>query len=299
MKKLLIILIISATGYTASAQQMHFTSQYIADNFLYNPAAAGMAGHSSVGATYRSMWSGIDGGPKTTMLYADASLKKLKAGIAGYIYNDVTGPTKRTGVDLAYSYHIISRDEKKIFGMGIELQALQFYYDMAKLAQYIPNDPILSGASTKTLLDAGAGIYYKTQKLHLGASVKQLIQSKLNLAQIPNTTEGSKLVRHFYFQGGYDFNTGDNIILTPNAVFKYIPNAPAELNFGLIVNYKDLLYWGAGWTLKQSWVLQGGFTLNKKFSIGYAHNVYLTPLSVFEGGGGADEVFIRYDFRKK
>ena len=298
MKRILFIITLFITCSEIKAQQLHFTSQYMQDNFLYNPAAAGMSGHGSIGATYRSMWSGIDGGPQTTMLYGDVSLKKLKAGIAGYIYNDVTGPTRRTGIDFAYSYHIVSKNEKNVFGMGIELQALQFYYDMAKLSQYIPNDPILAGTSTKTLLDAGAGIYYRTQKLHVGASVKQLIQSKINLAQLPNTKESSKLVRHFYLQGGYDFNTGDNIILTPTALLKYIPNAPAEFNLGMIANYKDLLYWGASWTLNQSWVLQGGFTINKKLSIGYAHDIFSTPLAINDNGGGADEVMLRYDFLK-
>ena len=298
MKKIFCIISFITTGYIAQAQQLHFTSQYIADNYLYNPAAAGMTGHGSIGATYRSMWSGIDGGPQTTMLYGDISVKKLKAGIAGYVYNDVTGPTRRTGVDFAYSYHIVSKDEKTVFGMGLELQALQFYYDMAKLAQYIPNDPILQGVNTKTLLDAGAGVYLRTEKLHLGASVKQLIQSKINLATIPNSTESSKLVRHFYFQGAYDFNTGDNIKLTPNAILKYIPNAPTEFNFGMIVNYHDFLYWGLNWTVNQNWVIQGGFTLNSRLSFGYAHDIYTTPLSVFDGGGGADEVMIKYNFAK-
>lgn len=298
MKKSILIIASIAFGYVGKCQQIHFTSQYIQDNFLYNPAAAGMAGHGSIGATYRSMWSGIDGGPQTTMLYGDIALKKLKAGIAGYVYNDVTGPTRRTGVDFAYSYHIVSRNEKNVFGIGLELQALQFYYDMAKLAQYIPNDPLLGGVSTKTLLDAGAGIYYRTERLHVGASVKQLIQSKLNLATVPNSTQSSQLVRHFYFQGSYDFNTGDNVILTPNAIYKYIPNAPSEFNLGMIANYKDLLYWGVNFTINQSWIIQGGFTLSKKLSIGYAHDIYLTPLSTFDGGSGADEVMIKYNFAK-
>ena len=298
MKKILFVFCLFIGQFTGKSQQLHFTSQYIADNYLYNPAAAGMAKYGSIGATYRSMWSGIDGGPQTTMLYGDIPLKRLKAGIGGYVYNDITGPTRRTGVDFAYSYHIVSRNEKTIFGLGLELQALQFYYDMAKLAQYIPNDPILNGASSKIMLDAGAGVYLRTEKLHLGASVKQLIQSKINLAQIPNANESSKLARHFYLQGAYDFNTGDNIILSPNALFKYIPHAPSEFNFGMIVNYKDLLYWGLNYTVNQSWVIQGGFTLNNKLSFGYAHDIYITPLSVFDGGGGADEVMIRYNFNK-
>lgn len=298
MKKIFFQVIIITLACNLHAQQLHFTSQYLADNYLYNPAAAGMAGTSSIGATYRSMWSGIDGGPKTTMLYGDLALPKLKAGLAGYIYNDVTGPTRRTGVNFAYSYHIISQDGKSMLGLGLELRALQFYYDMNKLAQYIPNDPILAGTSNKITLDGGAGIYWKADKYSIGASVSQIVQSKLKLAEIPNSREGSKLFRHFYFTAHYDFNTGENILITPNVLIGVVPHAPTEYTFGTILNYQDKLFWGVGWRVNQSWVLQGGYTFNRRLQIGYAHDIYQTPLSVFSNGGGADEVMLKYNFIK-
>ena len=298
MKKIFVSIFIIVFAAHLHAQQLHFTSQYIPDNYLYNPAAAGMTATSSVGATYRSMWSGIDGGPKTAMVYGDLTLPKLKAGLAGYIYNDVTGPTRRTGVNLGYSYHIVSQDGKRMLGIGLELRALQFYYDMNKLSQYIPNDPILAGVSNKVTLDGGAGIYWKAEKYSIGASVSQLIQSKIKLATIANATEESQLYRHFYFTAHYDFNTGDNILITPNVMVAVVPHAPTEYTFGAIVNYQDKLYWGAGWRIDQSWMIQAGYTFNKKLQIGYAHDIYQTPLSVFTIGGGADEVMLKYNFIK-
>jgi len=46
------------------------------------------------------------------MVYGDANLAKLKSGMGAYIYRDETGPTSRTGIQLAFSKHIISQNEK-------------------------------------------------------------------------------------------------------------------------------------------------------------------------------------------
>lgn len=295
MKKIFVIFLFCSLK--GSSQQLHFTSQYMENNYLYNPAAAGLSQHSSVGLAYRSMWSGIDGGPKTQMLYGDFALSKLNAGIATYIYNDVTGPTRRTGINLAYSYHIVSTGGN-VFAIGMEIRTLQFYYDMVKLSQYIPNDPLLAGSNSKIVVDGGAGIYYRADKFRGGISVSQLIQSKLKFADIANAGERSKLVRHFTLLGSYDFNTGDNSKLTPNIRAAYIPHSPMEFEFGAVYNYQEKLYWGISWRLNQSWVLQGGYTFNKKLSIAYARDIYTTPLNAFTDGGAADEIMLKYNFGK-
>ncbi|HRF27584.1 MAG TPA: type IX secretion system membrane protein PorP/SprF, partial [Ferruginibacter sp.] len=49
----------------ANAQQLHFTSQFLQHNSMYNPAAAGIANKNLVGVSYRSMWSSFPGNPRT------------------------------------------------------------------------------------------------------------------------------------------------------------------------------------------------------------------------------------------
>jgi type IX secretion system PorP/SprF family membrane protein len=126
MRKLLLsLLVFIALNEHSEAQQLHFTSIYQQHNAMYNPAAAGFTGHGVIGTTYRSMWSAFPGNPKTFMIYGDTYFDKLNAGFAGYLYKDVTGPTSRTGLQLAYSYHV-KTSEKGRLGLGIELRGLQY-----------------------------------------------------------------------------------------------------------------------------------------------------------------------------
>jgi len=298
MKKPLLIIFLSLGFLLANAQQLHFTSQYMQHNSMYNPAAAGLSNKNMIGLSYRSMWSSFPGNPKTYMVYGDAELKKMNAGIGGYIYRDETGPTRRTGVQLAYSYHIVPRTEKYRLGIGLEVRGLQYSIDKTKLIDALGTDPVLSGSSNKSAFDVGAGVYYTNYKLSLGAAVSQLVESKLELANIPGATLGGKLYRHYNFIANYKIDAGDDIFLIPNALVRVIEHAPTEYDMGLRLDYKDILWWGLNWRVKQSWSLQVGLKLLQRVSMAYSYDYYETPMSVFNEGSGAHEIGLQFAFKK-
>jgi type IX secretion system PorP/SprF family membrane protein len=284
--------------YITKAQQLHFTSQYLQHNAMYNPAAAGISNKSMVGLSYRSMWSSFPGNPKTFMVYGDAELKKLNAGIGAYLYRDETGPTSRTGVQLAYSYHVKSRNEKNKLGLGLELRALQFAIDKSKLTAALGNDPVLSGSSNKVGIDAGAGVYFTNGTFSAGAAVSQLIQSKLELANVPNSKQGGKLYRHYNFNANYRIPTGDDIFLIPNVLVRVIENSPSEYEMGLNVNYKETIWWGLAYRVDQYWSIQAGFKMLKRAGLTYSYDYFQSPISIFTGGSGAHELGLRFDLKK-
>lgn len=299
MRKITILIALFLILQTGFSQQLHFTSQYLQHNSMYNPAAAGIADQSMVGVSYRNQWSSFPGNPRTFMVYGDFSLRKLKAGLGAYIYRDETGPTSRTGIQIAYSYHI-KTGEKGRLGVGLELRALQFAIDKGKLSDALGgNDPILSGSDKKIGIDAGAGVYWTNDQLSVGAAVSQLIQTKLELANVPNSTEGGKLYRHYNFMANYRIQTGDNIYIIPNVMARVIQNSPSEFDFGAKVDYQDKIWWALNWRVKQSWSLQAGFKILQRVRLTYSYDYYQTPISIFSEGSGAHEIGLQFGFKKK
>lgn len=299
MKKFITLLLFICITTTGFSQQLHFMSQYLQHNSMYNPAAAGMADRSMIGVSYRSQWSSFPGNPRTFMVYGDFALPKLKAGIGAYIYRDETGPTSRTGIQLAYSYHIRT-GEKGRLGIGLELRALQFAVDKSKLNDALgPNDPLLGGKDKKIGIDAGAGVYWTNDKLSVGAAVSQLIESKLELADVPNSKEGGKLYRHYNFMANYKIQTGENIFIIPNALVRVIEHSPSEYDFGAKVDYQEKIWWALNWRVKQFWSIQAGFRILQKVRLTYSYDYYETPVSVYAGGTGAHEIGLQFDFKKK
>ena len=299
MRKCLLFLSFCCSTYFVYSQQLHFMSQYLQHNSMLNPGAAGIANQNMIGVAYRSQWSSFPGNPRTYMVYGDANLEKYKAGLGGYVYRDETGPTSRTGLQLAFSKHIISKDEKQRLGLGIELRGLQYALDKGKVLTALGNDPALGGASSKFAIDAGAGIYYTDGKLSVGAAVSQLIQSKLELANVPNAKLSGKLYRHYNFNANYKIQTGDDIFLIPNAFVRVVQNAPTEFEAGMKLDYQDRIWFAFIYKLNQLYSIQTGLKIADKVNISYSYDAYNTPISVYDGSSGAHELGVRFDIGKK
>jgi type IX secretion system PorP/SprF family membrane protein len=299
MKKFTLTLLLFGIVFLSNGQQLHFMSQYLQHNSMINPGAAGMSKSNFVGLSHRNQWSSFPGNPKTTMVYGDVLLEKYKAGVAGYMYRDETGPTSRTGIQMAYSKHIVSRDEKSRFGIGLELRGLQYAIDKDKLTSALGNDPALAGANSKFGFDAGFGVYYTKERLSAGIAVSQLIQSKLQLADVPNSTTDGRLYRHYNFLVNYKVPAGDGIFLIPNALFRAVQNAPSEFELGMKLDYQDKIWVAVNHKFNQSYSIQTGFKIADKASFGYSYDSYNAPISRFDGGSGGHEISVKYEFGKR
>ena len=298
MRKYIVILFILGAASNLAAQQLQTSSMYDLQGIYHNPSTAGVEG-STVGASYRSQWSGISGSPQTATVFGSFDMPKHDIGLGGYIYSDKTGPTSRTGIQLAFAKHIAMKNGAQ-FSVGIEARGVQFQIDRAKLTETLGADPAIGGSSDNSFkFDAGFGISYTGKKLQVGVSASQLIQSKLDFynGNLERTEEG-RLYRHYYFHAKYKWAVDQNTTITPNVLVIYMPNAPTEYQFGARVEHMEKFFWGVGYRVKQSFLLSAGLHVNKKFTIGYAFDVYSTPISVYTAGSSAHEVLLRYNLSK-
>ena len=298
MKKNFLIVLLLCLMTISKAQQLQTSSLSDMQGMFHNPAMAGMTMKGMVGVTYRNQWAGVSGNPKTATVFGSIALSEQKIGLGAYIYNDQTGPTSRTGVQLAFAKHIPLKNDAT-FSLGIEARGLQYSIDAAKLQQTLGNDPVLGSNDNKFKFDAGFGIAYSGKKVEIGASVSQLIQSKLGFytGNLSSGEEG-RLYRHYYLHGTYKWKVDGSTVIKPNFLLIYLPNAPTELQIGARVEHNEVFWWGLSHRINQSFILSAGVNLNKKFTVGYAFDIYNTPSSVFDKGGNAHEVLLRYNVWK-
>lgn len=297
MRHSILILFFLGTVTQISAQQLQTSSMYDLQGIYHNPSTAGVQG-SMVGVSYRTQWSGFSGAPKTATVFGSFDMPKHNIGIGGYIYNDKTGPTSRTGVQLAFAKHI-PLDNGGRFSLGIEARGLQYSIDRAKLTESLGADPAIGTSDNRFKFDAGFGISYTGKKLQVGVAASQLVQSKLDFytGNLTRSEEG-RLYRHYYFHGKYKWTVDDATTISPNFLVIYLPNAPTEYQFGARVEHNEKFWWGVGYRVKQSFLLSAGLNVNKKFTIGYAFDIYNTPVSVFDAGANAHEMLLRYNISK-
>lgn len=296
MRKYIVCALFLGSVAPAMGQQLQTSSMYDLQGVFHNPSTAGVR-NSMAGVSYRTQWSGFSGSPRTATAFGSFAMPSLKIGIGGYVYNDKTGPTSRTGLQLAFAKHIPAGEGN--FSLGIEARGQQYSLDRAKLTATLGADPAIGTAENRFVFDAGFGVSYTGKRLQLGASVSNLVQSKLGFyTGNLSTSEQARLYRHYFFHGSYKWNADESTTITPNFLVIYLPNAPTEFQGGVRVEHKELFFWGLSLRAKQSFMLSAGLHINKKFTIGYSFDIYSTPLSVFDKGANAHEMLMRYNFSK-
>lgn len=183
MKKYILIAGLLGSAALSNGQQLQTSSLFDIQGILHNASLAGVQQNpdikSTVGISYRTQWSGISGSPQTLTAFGSFDLPKQKIGIGGYLYNDKTGPTSRTGLELSLAKHIVMNDGA-VFSLGLESRFQQYSIDRAKLTETLGSDPALGTSDSRFKYDAGFGISYTNKTVQLGASVSQLVQSKLD-----------------------------------------------------------------------------------------------------------------------
>ena len=297
IKSLAVVLVTVVVSVPAIAQQVFKVSQYMDHSFIHNPAAVGANGVTTAGGVFRSQWSGIEGSPTTGILFADTYIDSKNTGLGIILYSDKTGPTSQSGGEFNVSYSVKLNEKDAKLMMGLGAQVLQFKIDKSKIADFIPNDPLLASSATTIKGDASAGLYLKTPKLTIGVSARQILQPKLDFIKSSTNVEGM-LYRHYFFNASYRIATDEANVLIPHFELRYQPNAPADYEGGIMLVHQDFLNFGVSIHHKQDYTVFAGVKINHKFTIGYAYDVYNTPIDTFDGGNGAHELSLRYFFTK-
>jgi type IX secretion system PorP/SprF family membrane protein len=125
MKKFKYTLLLMLFSFFGFSQQLPHYSLYMFNDAIINPAICGTKDYNRIDLVSRSQWAGFEGAPKTQLLSYQRSQGK-NMGIGGSIFNDETGPSKRTGVQLSYAYNFLISDNYTL-SLGLaEVNTLTF-----------------------------------------------------------------------------------------------------------------------------------------------------------------------------
>ncbi|MFZ1660190.1 MAG: type IX secretion system membrane protein PorP/SprF, partial [Flavobacteriales bacterium] len=206
LRHLLLPLAAIACASTLHAQQLPQLSQYVSQDYLYNPAVAGSRPWFEVRSAHRNQWVGIQDAPRTFTLSATTPIGQ-KMGVGGYIFTDNVGPTRRTGFQLSYAYHLKITSDIKL-GLGVSFGMLQFLIDGSKIQFHEADDPLLDDQLRGSLMpDATFGAYLYHERWWFGATAPQLLRNRIWFFD-QNDQSLSTLAAHYYAMGGYRIPIG-------------------------------------------------------------------------------------------
>lgn len=283
MKKVIIISLILLCGSSLFSQQLPHFSQYFLNDFLINPAVAGSRGYFEGVSTHRYQWEGITDAPRTYTLSVQGPSKNRKMGFGGYIFTDIVGPTRRTGVNASYAYHLQLNETTKL-SLGLNAGLLQFMIDGSKITLRDQNDAIITDGVQSTLVpDAGFGLYLYHKKYFFGFSAPQLLNYKVKFFDVGQNPSGT-LPSHFFVTAGYKFHASEDFTIEPIAFMKYVTPAPIQFEGTLKITYKDKFWLSGTYRDKDAITASIGFLINNSFTIGYAYDFTTTNIKNYSDG---------------
>jgi type IX secretion system PorP/SprF family membrane protein len=295
MKKYISIIYLLFIGVTIEAfgQQMPQFTQYQLNDFIMNPAVAGSKPYFEAKSNNRYQWEGITDAPRTFTLGVNGPLKKENMGIGGYIFVDVTGPTKRTGFNLAYAYHIQLGTDIKL-SLAANAGVVQYTLDGSEITLENNNDDAFNNSLQSTLKpDIGFSFYLYGKNFYFGGSAPQLVKSDLKYEDTP--IRSGKIADHYFLMAGYKYDINDKFTLDPGAVLRYVKPLPLQYEFTIKATYNDMLWAGFSYRKTDALALLVGYTMNNTLSIGYSYDFIQSSIAKYSTGSHELMIGIRFN----
>ncbi|GHA52982.1 PorP/SprF family type IX secretion system membrane protein [Pontibacter akesuensis] len=316
MKQLLLFISVAFVPFLVLGQQKPQYSQYTINNYLLNPAIAGIEKYADVKLGSRSQMSGIEGAPTTYYVSAHAPLGNTSRGgmkrsgksmpsfgagnnsgriseqfrphhgIGILAVHDRYGAFARTEASLAYAYHIgLSRNVRLSGGVsaGLIQQKLRSYeLTFANKADAANSDWNM----VKPNLSVGLWLY--SDNFYIGSSAAQLLANSINFDN--SVEERSLLYEHYFLTGAYRFNVVDRVDLIPSMMVMWQQPLPGSVDFSLRAVYDNRVWIGGTYRQTSKFAVLAGVTISEVFDLGYAYDQGVPAINGM--GSGNHEVVL-------
>ncbi len=305
------------TGTGLAQQRPHYT-QYILNNYIINPAVAGIENYTDVKISHRHQWVGLQDAPVTTYLTIHAPLRKADfpretatgfaaegenprgrsfvqeytaaephQGIGFTMLNDRTGPLNRFGASATYAYHTgISAQTSLAAGISAGVQSITLNTSKLDFGPAFPVDPSVAGSGYLNRLtpDVSAGLYLYSSQYFVGLSAQQIIPSKLKFSEDTVRLSGGKLIPHMFLTAGVRLFLSDDVSFMPSTLIRYVNPIPVGFDLNAKFQYRDLLWVGGSYRFKYGYAAMLGLNVNSTFNVGYSYDYTTTRLNTVSQG---------------
>lgn len=273
-----------------AAQQMPLYTNYLLNDYAYNPAVAGSHNFIQANLNYRNQWVGFEGAPKTYMASIYGPFRKSeKVALGGMISTDVTGLLQRTGGYFTYAYHLKLNDSWKL-GMGLSAGAMQYRVRLYDARLYDKDDDLLNGSLiSKLVYDLNAGLYLYRRDFFLGVSGYHAANNRINISR-------SRLAPHLYGMAGYTFKVNKKFGVQAAALAKYNEPVGVQPEFSLRGIYRKMFWLGASYRINDAYSAMLGFVCLERISIGYSYDIPFSSIRQYTSG--SHEIMLTYSFIK-
>lgn len=302
MKKIVLLLIITASAVCLQAQQERQYTQFMYNKLMVNPAYAGARSVPFVTAIYRNQWIGFNGAPKSFLASFNSPFITKRVGVGVTVSNFKIGLDNEFAATLAYSYDLIGREDISLrAGIMGSVRSLNIDFSQAQPAN-TGGDPSLDNEKNNSFYaNVGAGLYATfVQRFYVGVSVPRMYGNNIGINSTPGI-QTAKETQHFYVMAGAVVPLNQDINLMPAILTKYVKNAPFDVDLNVNLEIKQKVIAGLSYRVGgdgpgESMDFLVFWQAHPQFGVGLAYDFTLSKLRDYTAG--SIELLIQADLKK-
>ena len=297
MKKFLYILSLLLLAGPTFAQQQRVFTNFMMNDYYYNPAIAGSKDVHLANIGFRSQWTGFNEAPVTIYGNFYGSWKnERKHGYGISIVNDRSGLVSNTSFMLNYAYHVRLGDKLRL-GLGVRPGYQQFNIKLYDAQVADAGDQVLTGTVLSTgAVDLSSGINLYSDKFFVMLSMRHILGKSIQF-----TGFNEALSKHYTFIGGYNWLVNEkkkmpvdeegkplkkkkDFELSPILMVNYVRPIDPQASVMLRATF-DKKYWvGLTYRTQDAMGVAFGIKLKERLNIGYAFDYTLGDLQGYNSG---------------
>jgi type IX secretion system PorP/SprF family membrane protein len=307
MKKLIIAIVCFTSSIGAFAQAKPAYSQYVLNNYILNPAMAGIENYTDIKISNRNQWVGINGAPRTTYIsihgpigksdyntsatsfavpgtnprgpeyWRDYETSDPHHGVGFTASSDKTGYISRWNMAASYAYHRpISKRTTLSAGFTAGISGINLDRSKATFADNIPD--LAFGNATSDLKkvkpEFGAGLWLYSARYFAGISVLNIIPGKAKFTTADNY--GTYFTPNYFISGGYRFSLGEDFTLIPSVMMQYWQPQLIGAHANAKLQYMDKAWVGGAYRYSdflKGYSAMAGFYVSNILNLSYTYEV--------------------------
>lgn len=281
------------------AQQPAQYSLWQFNQHHYHPGYAGLDQSLSATGVFRRQWTGLEGAPLSQNINVHFPVLFMRSAFGFKFENDELGAEQNITASATYAYQM-QLGRGNWLSIGLNGGILQKTLDGTQLnpRDIDQVDNLIPMARVSAIAPVfNAGVYFKNERLQLGVSVGNVLES--NLPFDYGDAVNVQLVRAFYGTAAYKFELGDWAV--EPAILVKSDLIETQTDAALTVYYEERIFGGAtfrGYSDNSfdALAIFAGFRVADNIKLAYAYDASISALSSVNTG--SHEIMLHYNLNK-
>ena len=303
------------------SQQLPQYSQFHRNQVMSNPGAVGAYDFLDITLGHRHQWLGFNNdvqgniSPRTSYLNIAYKIKpqkvrynpaarvstgpvkspkvstgKAKHALGLKVITDEYGAFRNNSINGTYAVHIpLTADINLSLGTRVGISNHTFLAEKAQVLSSMTGGPVdqtyenfVAEGFSRMFMDISSGLFLYSERFFLGVTGNQITK---DFVSIGSGITNFNPQRHYDLAGGMYFDINEDFTVMPAISLKLMSPSPFAIQSNVQFEYKEWLWFGAGYRHNDAVIVMAGGNLNERFKLGYSFDYSTSRFNNFSSGG--------------